>query len=102
MYVQQEMKMVDKTKWIIGVAIKHGDLVIGLPKPKRHHHVLRYMIDELGITPPVGHQHGNEGQGFYLNDGTYLNRGQARWHALDNGQVEKTDHAYELFSEDLW
>ena len=94
--------MVDKTKWIIGVAIKHGDMVIGLPKPYRHHNVIRHMVDELGITPPVGHQHRDETQGFYLTDGTFLNRRQALKYALDHQQITEADHPTELFSEDVW
>ena len=47
---------------IIGVAIKHGDLVVGLPKPNRHHHVIKHLVKVLGINKPVGHK----GQGFYL------------------------------------
>ena len=55
---------------IMGVAIKHGDLVIALPKPNRHHNVIRFMADTLGLNTPIG----GGGQGFYLEDGTYLNR----------------------------
>lgn len=86
---------------IIGVAIKHGDLVIALPRPNRHHDVIKHMINVLGIKPPVGHQY-KDGQGFYLTDGTYLNRRQARQYALDHKQCEKPDNPRELFSEDLW
>ncbi len=83
---------------IIGVTVSHGDLVIALPKPNRHYHVINHMVDVLGITPPIGHGD----QGFYLSDGTYLNREAARDYALVIGQVETTDHDRELFSEDLW
>lgn len=103
---------------IIGVAIKHGDMVIGLPKPMRHHNVIRYMINTLGLNAPVGHDCPN-GQGFYLEDGTYLDREQAREFVLKgktlaSGEMygalvynsepllEKTDHCRDLFSEDLW
>ncbi len=86
---------------IIGVAIKHGDLVIALPRPNRHHSVINYMVHNLGITPPVGHQH-EDGQGFYLADGTYLNRRQARQYAIDHKQCENPIDSRELFSEDLW
>jgi len=99
---------------IMGVAIKHGDMVMGLPRPYRHHHTLKYMIDTLGIEAPVGHQY-EDGQGFYLEDGTYLNREQAREFAMSgavriNGEkvvntgviLDTCDHARELFSEDLW
>lgn len=86
---------------IIGVAIKHGDLVIALPRPNRHHSVINYMVHNLGITPPVGHQH-EDGQGFYLADGTYLNRRQARQYAIDHKQCIEPENPLELFSEDLW
>lgn len=86
---------------IIGVAIKHKDLVICLPKPMRHHNVIRYMIHTLNITPPVGHDR-PDGQGFYLESGRYLNREEARQVALDSGQCKNPDHSIELFSEDLW
>jgi hypothetical protein len=83
---------------IIGVAIKHGDMVIGLAKPNRHHHVIRYMVQELGINGPVGQQ----GQGFYDATGRYYNREEAREKATRLEQCQKPLHPTELFSEDLW
>ncbi|MCK5020902.1 MAG: hypothetical protein KAS32_28030, partial [Candidatus Peribacteraceae bacterium] len=83
---------------IIGVAIKHGDMVIGLPKPNRHHHVIKYMVKGLGITPPVG----CKSQGFYDAKGKYYGREEARQHTMNSGQCESPDHHRELFSEDLW
>lgn len=86
---------------IIGVAIKHGDLVVALPAPNRHNSVIAKMA-EIGLKPPF-----NSGliddQGFYLEDGTYLTRSQAKIHAIKEGQCTKdTYHDTELFSEDLW
>ena len=92
--------MSDDVMRITGVAIKHGDLVICLPKPNRHHHVIKYMVKELGIIPPVGHSDGC--QGFYLNDGTYLTRSEARALVVSTGQCLTPDHSVYLFSEDLW
>ena len=83
---------------IIGVAIKHGDLVVGLPKPNRHHHVIKHLVKVLGINKPVGHK----GQSFYLADGTYINRQEARKLAIKSGQCSNPEHSTELFSEDLW
>ena len=83
---------------IIGVAIKHGDMVIGLPKPNRHHDVIKYMVQVLGIDGPVGH----EGQGFYDAKGRYLDRNFARLSAMRCGQCPYPEHPTELFSEDLW
>lgn len=86
---------------IIGVAIKHGDLVIALPRPNRHYHVIKHMVDVLRIEQPIGHQH-EDGQGFYLADGRYLNRRQARQYAIDHKQCLNPSHHRDLFSEDLW
>ena len=83
---------------IMGVAVKHGDMVIGLPKPNRHHHVIRHMVQVLGIDGPVGH----EGQGFYDATGEYFDRVQARLVVVLSGQCRDFDHPTELFSEDLW
>jgi hypothetical protein len=83
---------------ILGVAVKHGDMVIGLPKPNRHHHVIWYIVGNLGIEGPTGHQ----GQGFYDNKGKYYNREDAREYVIKTGQCTITDHPTELFSEDLW
>lgn len=83
---------------IIGVAIKHGDTVICLPKPNRHHHVIKYMVFDLWINGPVGH----EGQGFYDAKGKYYDREEARKYAIEIGQCTNPEHPTELFSEDLW
>ncbi|MBE0438222.1 MAG: hypothetical protein IBX57_00450 [Gammaproteobacteria bacterium] len=99
-YPDEEIKRTNLRQYmeIIGVAVKHKDLVIALPKPNRHHDVILHLVDVLGVTPPVGH----DGQGFYLEDGTYLDREEARIHALTTGQVKTTITGVDLFSEDLW
>lgn len=85
---------------ISGVAVKQRDLVICLPAPNRHSDCMRYAVDVLGLTPPIGSPALN--QGFYLADGTYLNREDALAYARAHGQlINKEAHAY-LFSEDLW
>ncbi len=88
---------------IKGVAIKHGDLVIALPKPNRHHNVISYAVQELGITPPVGCQT-EDAQGFYLEDGTFFNRYQAWRHVVRCGFKKEKElmKQLHLFSEDLW
>lgn len=70
---------------IIGVAIKYGDLLIGLPKLNRYHHVIKYMLEVLCIHPPIGHQYKDE-QGFNLEDGAYLNRIPAHAYTQETGQ----------------
>lgn len=85
---------------IIGVAVKQGEVVICLPKPNRHCDCIGYAVDILGLTPPIGSPAIN--QGFYLADGTYLNRKDALIHAREHDQlINKEAHAY-LFSEDIW
>jgi hypothetical protein len=66
------MKDIEFQGDIIGVAIKKGDLVICLPKPNRHHHVIQYMVADLGLDIPCT---GN--QGFYLATGIFLHRDEA-------------------------
>lgn len=83
---------------IVGVALRHKDLLLALPRPNRHHNVGFFATCVLGIKPPYG----RDEMGFYLKDGTFLNREEAREHALKTGQVTETDHPRELFSEDLW
>jgi len=83
---------------IIGVAIKHGDMVIGLPKPNRHHNVIWHIVKDLGIKGPLGF----EGQGFYDNQGKYYNREEAREYAIKTGQCVSPENPRELFSEDIW
>lgn len=40
-------------------------------------------------------------QGFYTDDGTFLNRYDAKEYAIACGQITSSEFA-ELFSEDLW
>jgi hypothetical protein len=56
------------------------------------------MVYVVDIIPPVGHQE----QGFYLDDGTFPSREEARTLALLTGKCKSPDHQTELFSEDLW
>lgn len=82
---------------IIGVAIKQNGIVFKLPKPNRHHNVIRYMVEEMGLPKPIKGE-----QGFYNENGVFINREQALLHVLVNGQISKSQHSIELFSEDLW
>lgn len=85
---------------IIGVAVKQGSLMICLPKPNRHHDCIRYAVEVLGLKPPIGAA--ALGQGFYLADGTYLNRQAAFRHVKQVGQPHSPEANKYLFSEDLW
>lgn len=82
---------------IIGVAIKVNGLVVALPKPNRHHDCIRWAVEVLGLDFPIT----NQGQGFYLSNGTYLTRTEAKRLALLTEQIKATNFD-ELYSEDLW
>lgn len=85
---------------IIGVAVQHNGIVVCLPAPNRHSDCIAFAVDTLGLKPPVGH---NGKQGFYLEDGSFLDREAAMKHALEVGQVKETEvNRGKLFSEDLW
>lgn len=82
---------------IVGVAIKYNGIIYYLPRPNRHHHVIR-MIG--GISGP-------DTQGFYDFRGNFLDRKQAYIRAIATGQLKRDPSPLkyqgdELFSEDLW
>lgn len=87
----------DELAPIIGVAIKHGDLVITLPAPNRHNHVMDYMKQTLHLWPPFDGE-----QGFYTNDGIFLNRSEAFEYAQRTKQCTRREHAGPFTSEELW
>lgn len=86
---------------ITGVAIKYNkdSFFVSLPKPNRHHHIIRMMINEkLEESPIVGEQ------GFIDQYNNFISREDAYKIAIKNGQFNRK---YEsnmkiLFSEDLW
>ena len=85
---------------IIGVAFKTEDgTIISMMKPKRHHHIIRYM---------AGHPSYDRGdiarsiQGFITEKGVFLNRVEAAEYALEIKQITKMISSKWLFSEDLW
>lgn len=83
---------------IIGVSLllPGGDR-LDLPKPHRHHDLLHAFYEKYGCKVPKGTI-----QGFYCDEGLFYTREDARVHAFNCGQVYKTDHAWKLFSEDVW
>ena len=82
---------------IVGAAIRYKELIITLPKPNRHHHILQLMFN-LGIKG------GGEFQGFITSEGKYIDRKEAITIAMEAGQCKngKPELGYMLFSEDLW
>lgn len=83
---------------ITGVAIKKDGVVYSLPKPNRHHDVIKMMTEEYKLTPP------NSGeQGFIDNFGDFYLRKPAKLIAILNNQLLTTARDNDmLFSEDLW
>lgn len=86
---------------ITHVAIRVDDVIYALPAPNRHHHIIRWMVDEKGFDTVEAH---GDDQGFLDAEGSYLTRQQALVSAQANGQM-RTDRPVwhgELYSENLW
>lgn len=87
---------------ITHVAVRFRDVVYSLPRPNRHHDVLRKIREETGeerLTNMNG-----ENQGFLNESGRYLTRKQALISAQLNGQTREDRPIWhgELYSENLW
>ncbi len=83
---------------IHAVAITQDGIVFTLPRPARHHHVIKYITSKPGrkYNPKLGEQ------GFITDSGNFVTREQAAILALASGQVIKLADPPELFSEDVW
>jgi hypothetical protein len=80
---------------ITHVAIKYDGKIWALPKPNRHHHIVRM----------IGGTNGPDTQGFLDDKEVFLNRREAYELAIRTGQIARCEGGYtgnELFSEDLW
>jgi hypothetical protein len=86
---------------ITDVAIKYDGVIYSLPRPNRHHHVIRLIasINGVGIKGP-------DVQGFLDENGEFLNRQGAFIRAQRTGQIIRPKvggyRGGDLFSEDLW
>jgi hypothetical protein len=99
---------------ITHVAIKFQGRIWSLPRPYRHHHVLRsilFLVEEFGeytketIDRGADDFCGGENQGFLDATGAYLTRKEAMIVAMANGQITKPGHPTiedTLYSEDVW
>lgn len=83
---------------IVAVGIDMAGEVFSLPPPARHHDLIENIctIRKLESLPTWAIQ------GFLTRAGDFLNREDAREHALAVGQVAMPLHGTMLFSEDLW
>ena len=84
---------------ITHVAIIYEGLVYMMPKPKRHHDVIKFICDTLQIDFI-----GENIQGFGTDKNVFLDRIEAQKHALVCNQVLDVSklRGQWLFSEDLW
>jgi hypothetical protein len=79
------------------VAIIHDGKVVSLPAPKRHHDVIRHIVESTGASKVDGEQ------GFLDETGAFLRRKPARIRAEATGQLKPYALSYcTLFSEDVW
>lgn len=81
------------------VAILYKSKVHSLPRPNRHHHVIRAIAQENGVGIKA-----EDIQGFLTDSGRFVGRVEALRIALRAGQVLDPNNvrAGRLFSEDLW
>ena len=80
---------------IAAAAILREGVVWSVPKPGRHHDVIRLMAHRLDLMV------GGGTQGFLTEAGVFLNRAQALRLASKNGQLLRGPRNV-LTSEDLW
>jgi len=83
---------------VVGVAIKdRTGRVYQLPRPSRHHHVIKEMVKDGCATPITGEQ------GFILSNGRFAGRIKAKFIAKKAGQLlDRASSRSELFSECVW
>ncbi len=87
---------------ITHVAIKDSSGKIwSLPKPNRHHDVIRSICAESKDRPDAMNKLNNHTQGFLTHDGYFLDRVSAYREAVAHRQLLKPPET-ELFSEDVW
>ena len=83
------------------VAIRFRDEVYALPAPARHHHVVRLIVEKLGVDSV---DVGEDDEGFLDESGRYLTRRQALVSAEWNDQLRPGTvvRAGQLSSENVW
>lgn len=82
-----------KTETVDRVAVEFDDVTIALPKPSRHHDVIRLHVELTG-------HRGSGRQGFVTSEGRFVVREQAALLAFGAGQTRT--RRIRLYSEDLW
>lgn len=81
---------------IVSAAVKCNGLILSLPRPARHHHILKQMHekDARNCRP--------SDQGFLTDTGRFLPRDLALMVAEKANQLKCAPRGRELYSEDLW
>lgn len=74
-------------------------LILSVPEKGRHCHIFNFLYPYYDRPKLLEENH--EVQGFLDDQGNFLNRIEAKKHAFDCGQINKTI-AFTLTSEDLW
>ena len=91
---------------ITHVAIRFQNKVWSLPRPYRHHHIIRiimYLDGQFGDGELTAVDTYGDDQGFLDSSGKYLTRKQAQVNAMINNQVKNGKIiGGVLTSEDLW
>ena len=85
---------------ILGVVVTYGDLHICLPKPNRHSDCIYYAHFTLKLENCINGKLST--QGFYTEDGSYLDRKTALKYAKEHNQLINSQASIQLYSEDLW
>lgn len=81
---------------IIAVAIRTEQDIYELPRPARHHNIIRELAGRGHSIPIIGEQ------GFIDDQRGFVTREEAAQIALDQGQIGRLHAPPNLFSEDLW
>lgn len=85
---------------IVGVGVAairdHDGTIYSVPRPGRHHDVIRLMVEKGRPTPITGTQ------GFLLTDGRFAMRKEAGRLAIASGEISALKWPPDLYSEDLW
>ena len=84
---------------ITHVAIRFRDQIWSLPRPNRHHHVIRMIVEKTNCETVC-----DDEQGFLDDTGQFLTREEALKVALQHNQVKDVNdiRCGMLFSEDVW
>lgn len=87
------------SKAITTAAVKFKDKVYTLPRPARHHDIIKHICEEEKIDSI-----GENEQGFLDDQGRFLRRKPAKLIAQMAGQILENDAPVlsELYSENLW